>query len=83
MLLFTAIPAPSADTLKPGDRVIITGAPGRNASERRIHLKSIERPADGWAWRGGADRGISLTLTVALSYQLSAALERLWLRADS
>jgi hypothetical protein len=43
----------TADTLKPGDRVIITGAPGRTASERRIHLKSIERPADGWAWRGG------------------------------
>jgi len=20
--------------------------------ERRIHLKTIERPADGWAWRG-------------------------------
>jgi hypothetical protein len=43
----------TAETLKPGDRVIITGAPGRNAGERRVHLKSIERPADGWAWRGG------------------------------
>jgi hypothetical protein len=43
----------TAETLKPGDHVIITGAPGRNASERRVHLKSIERPADGWAWRGG------------------------------
>src|SRR5262245_14645905 len=42
----------TADTLKPGDRVIITGAPGRTPSERRIHLKSIERPADGWSWRG-------------------------------
>jgi hypothetical protein len=46
----------TADTLKPGDRVIITGAPGRNAGERRIHLKTIERPADGWAWRGGGGR---------------------------
>ena len=38
-------------TLKPGDRVIVTGSPGRNSSEHRIHLKHIQRPADGWAWR--------------------------------
>jgi hypothetical protein len=38
------------DTLKPGDVVIVTGAPGRNAGENRIHLKRIERPADGWKW---------------------------------
>lgn len=41
------------DTIKPGDTVIITGSPGRNASEHKIHLKRIERPADGWNWRGG------------------------------
>src|SRR5262245_12264286 len=46
----------SAETLKPGDRLIITGAPGRNASERRLHVKAIERPADGWSWRGGGGR---------------------------
>jgi hypothetical protein len=39
-------------TLKPGDRVLITGSPGRDPSEHRIHLKSIERPADGWRWAG-------------------------------
>jgi uncharacterized protein DUF6152 len=39
------------DTLKAGDHVVITGSPGRNASENRIHLKQIERPADGWKWR--------------------------------
>lgn len=38
------------DTLKPGDRVIITGSPGRNPAERKVHLKGIERPADGWKW---------------------------------
>ena len=38
------------DTLKPGDHVIITGAPGRNAAERKLHVKGIERPADGWKW---------------------------------
>jgi len=39
------------ETLKAGDRLIVTGSPGRNASENRIHLKQIERPADGWKWR--------------------------------
>ena len=43
----------TVDTLKPGDRVVITGSPGRKASENRMHLKRIERPADGWQWRGG------------------------------
>jgi hypothetical protein len=38
------------DTIKPGDRVVITGSPGRNAAENRIHLKQIERPSDGWRW---------------------------------
>ena len=38
------------ETLKVGDRVIITGSPGRNAGENRLHLKQIERPADGWRW---------------------------------
>jgi hypothetical protein len=38
------------DTLKAGDRVKITGSPGRTATENKIHLKQIERPADGWRW---------------------------------
>ena len=40
----------SKDTLKAGDYVILSGSPGRNAGENRIHLKRIERPADGWKW---------------------------------
>lgn len=44
------------DTLKTGDRVIITGSPGRKASEFKIHLKRIERPADGWRWLGRGSR---------------------------
>ena len=39
------------ETFKPGDRVIVTGSPGRKATEYKIHLKAIERPADGWKWR--------------------------------
>ena len=38
------------DTLRAGDRVIVTGSPGRNASEYKIHLKRIQRPADRWQW---------------------------------
>jgi hypothetical protein len=40
------------ETLKAGDQLIVTGSPGRNASENRIHLKRVERPSDGWNWRG-------------------------------
>jgi hydrogenase maturation factor len=40
----------TADTLKPGDYVIVTGSPGRRAAERRIHLKGLHRPSDGWRW---------------------------------
>ncbi len=44
------------ETLRPGDRVIITGSPGRTASEYKLHLKRIERPIDGWTWSGGRRR---------------------------
>ena len=47
----------TADRLKPGDVVRITGSPGRTASERKLHLKRIERPADGWAWGGMGTSG--------------------------
>jgi hypothetical protein len=47
----------TADHLKPGDVVRVIGSPGRTASERKIHLKRIERPADGWAWGGVGGRG--------------------------
>jgi hypothetical protein len=46
----------SHDTLKVGDRVVITGSPGRTPGENRIHLKQIERPADGWRWSRGRRR---------------------------
>jgi len=38
------------DTLKPGDVVVVTGSPGRTPSEYKIHLKGIQRAADGWSW---------------------------------
>ena len=42
----------TAATLKPGDVVVVTGSPGRTASDYKVHLKGIRRPADGWDWRG-------------------------------
>ena len=47
----------TADRIKPGDVVRITGSPGRTPSEQKIHLKRIERPADGWVWGGTGGRG--------------------------
>ena len=38
------------DTLRAGDRVIVTGNPSRNASDHRLRLRSIARPSDGWKW---------------------------------
>jgi DNA replication initiation complex subunit (GINS family) len=40
------------ETLKPGDKVIVSGNPGRNAADHRIRLQSIQRPSDGWKWSG-------------------------------
>ena len=45
-----------ADTLQAGDYLIITGSPGRNPEERRLHLREIVRPADGWAYASRRDR---------------------------
>lgn len=40
----------TATTFKPGDYLILSGSPGRRAAERRLHLKGIQRPVDGWQW---------------------------------
>lgn len=37
-------------TLKPGDVVIISGAPGRDPGDHRIRMQTIERPSDGLSW---------------------------------
>jgi len=42
----------SADTLKPGDKVIVTGNPARDPSSHRLRMREIVRPADGWKWAG-------------------------------
>ena len=37
-------------TLKVGDKVRVTGRPGRNPADRRLLMVYIERPSDGWSW---------------------------------
>jgi hypothetical protein len=40
----------SAQTLRPGDPVIVTGNPGRVAEEHRMLLITITRTTDGFGW---------------------------------
>jgi hypothetical protein len=44
----------TANILRPGDHVIVTGLPGRQAEGHRVLLHTIERPSDGFKWRGPA-----------------------------
>jgi thiamine monophosphate kinase len=37
-------------TLKAGDVVIITGAPGRNRVDHRLRMNTLVRPSDGFSW---------------------------------
>ena len=39
------------ETLKIGDRVVITGTPGRNSSDHRIRMISLRRPKDNFGWQ--------------------------------
>jgi len=41
-------------TLHAGDHVILTGQPGRIAEDHRLLLDTIERPSDGFKWKGPA-----------------------------
>jgi hypothetical protein len=40
----------TAQTLKPGDSVNIIGRPSRDKNARKLLVKVIRRPADGWTW---------------------------------
>jgi DNA/RNA endonuclease YhcR with UshA esterase domain len=42
----------SRDTLKPGDKVIIKGQPGRNPADHRIRMQAIEDKTANWKWSG-------------------------------
>jgi len=44
-------------TLKPGDIVVVTGNPGRNAADHTIRMNSLYRPKDGFTWSARPDKG--------------------------
>jgi len=39
------------ETLKLGDYVIVSGWPGRNPTEHRVRMTSLQRPRDGFGWK--------------------------------
>jgi hypothetical protein len=39
-------------TLRPGDRLIVSGEPARDPSSLRLLIQTLKRPADGWSWQG-------------------------------
>jgi hypothetical protein len=42
-------------TIKPGDKIIAGGEPGRDPAAKRVRIFSIKRPIDGWEWEGTVD----------------------------
>jgi hypothetical protein len=42
----------TSETLKPGDKVTVTGSPGRDATVHRMRAGEIIRPSDNWKWSG-------------------------------
>ena len=43
------------ETLKPGQKVVIVGNPGRTPEDHRLRMVNITRPSDGWKWGGSFD----------------------------
>jgi len=43
-------------SFKPGDEVVITGQPSRDATDYRMRMESILRPSDGFGWGFDADQ---------------------------
>lgn len=39
-------------TLRPGDRLVVSGEPARDMSSPRLLILSLTRPSDGWSWKG-------------------------------
>ena len=38
------------ETLKLGDKLVISGNPGRNPADHRVRMVSLRRPSDGLSW---------------------------------
>lgn len=42
-------------TLRPGDRIVVTGQAPRDSTSLRLLISSVNRPSDGFEWRGRVD----------------------------
>jgi hypothetical protein len=42
----------SRTTIKPGDKLMVTGQPARDQSSNRLLIQGIKRASDGWTWSG-------------------------------
>lgn len=40
-------------SLRPGDRIVVTGEPARDDGARRLRLRRLVRPSDGYGWAEG------------------------------
>jgi hypothetical protein len=40
----------TGDILRIGDRIVLTGSPGRNPRDHILHVKGVRRITDGWRW---------------------------------
>ena len=39
-------------SLKPGDKIVVSGQPARDAAAPRVLIETVKRPSDGWEWKG-------------------------------
>ena len=39
-------------SLRPGDKIVVTGQPARDAAAPRVLIETLKRPSDGWEWKG-------------------------------
>ena len=39
-------------SLRPGDKIVVTGEPARDPSAPRVLITTVKRPSDGWEWKG-------------------------------
>jgi hypothetical protein len=39
-------------SLKPGDIIVVSGQPARDAAAPRVLIETVKRPSDGWEWKG-------------------------------
>ena len=42
-------------TLRPGDRIVVTGQAPRDPTSLRLLISRVNRPSDGFEWRGRVD----------------------------